>query len=263
MELFTQLFGDVLAFVYHCFDRIVIYGYLSGLSRPEQVVHFFRNVVGVATVSKEVLSQRTADYQTWVDAYARNHRLPIEWAEKGVRKEDHVLPWQRRMAKRGTYGVYFIFKSMRPPLRDRKFADSSLEGSGFELPVPLRALFYAFADADETNLPGQGFRDRKFADSSLEGDGFEPSVPRHGELMKFALTPCRSEQDSNFRSPGDGELCWGALTLGCIRGDRSAGAGTVQCDFFCSAGFENAQATRFFPAQHDVPTRQRSQQPTP
>ncbi len=42
MELFTQLFGDLLAFVYHCFDRIVIYGYLSGLARPEQVVHFFR-----------------------------------------------------------------------------------------------------------------------------------------------------------------------------------------------------------------------------
>jgi hypothetical protein len=33
------------------------------LSRPEQVVHFSRNVVGVATVSKEVLSRRTADYQ--------------------------------------------------------------------------------------------------------------------------------------------------------------------------------------------------------
>ena len=47
MELFTQLFGDVLAFVYHCFDRIVIYGYLSGLSRPEQVVHFFRNVLAL------------------------------------------------------------------------------------------------------------------------------------------------------------------------------------------------------------------------
>ena len=59
MELFTQLFGDVLAFVYHCFDRIVIYGYLSGLSRPEQVVHFFRNVVGVAVVSKDVLMLRT------------------------------------------------------------------------------------------------------------------------------------------------------------------------------------------------------------
>jgi len=57
MELFVLLFGDLLAFVYHCFDRIVIYGYLSGLSRPAQVVHFFRNVVGVTAVSKEVLSQ--------------------------------------------------------------------------------------------------------------------------------------------------------------------------------------------------------------
>src|SRR5207302_5224499 len=70
MELFTQLFGDLLAFVYHCFDRIVIYGYLSGLSRPEQVVHFFRQVVGVPIVDKEVLRQRTADYQAWVDAFA-------------------------------------------------------------------------------------------------------------------------------------------------------------------------------------------------
>ena len=47
MELFTKLFGNLLAFVYHCFDRIVIHGYLSALSRPEQVVHFFRQVLGV------------------------------------------------------------------------------------------------------------------------------------------------------------------------------------------------------------------------
>ncbi len=112
MDLFTKLFGDFLVFVYHCFDRIVIRGYLTALSRPELVVHFFREIVGVAEVSKEALSQRTADYQNWVEAYARNHAIPIEWAEKGVRKEDHVLRWLRRMEKRNAYGVYFIFKSM-------------------------------------------------------------------------------------------------------------------------------------------------------
>src|SRR6201986_3232774 len=112
MELFTKLFGNLLAFVYHCFDRIVIHGYLSALSRPEQVVYFFRQVLGVPVVSKEILSQRTADYQRWVEAFARNHHTPIVWAEKGVRKEDHVLAWQRRMAKNNAYGVYFIFKSM-------------------------------------------------------------------------------------------------------------------------------------------------------
>ena len=112
MDVFTKLFGEFLVFVYHCFDRIVIHGYLTALSRPELVVHFFRDIVGVAEVSKEVLSQRTNDYQRWVEAYARNHSIPIEWAEKGVRKEDHVLPWLNRMARRDAYGVYFIFKSL-------------------------------------------------------------------------------------------------------------------------------------------------------
>jgi hypothetical protein len=112
MELFTKLFSDLLVFVYHCFDRIVIHGYLSGLSRPEQVVFFFRQVVGAPVVSKELLSQRTTDYQNWVEAFARNHDIPIQWAEKGVRKEDFVQPWLRRMVKKGAYGVYFIFKSM-------------------------------------------------------------------------------------------------------------------------------------------------------
>jgi len=112
MELFEKLFGKLLLFVYHCFDRIVINGYLSGLSRPEQVVHFFRQILGVPMLSKEVFSQRTTDYQNWVEAFARNHKIPIEWAQKGVRKDDYVLPWLRRIRKKGSHGVYFIFKSM-------------------------------------------------------------------------------------------------------------------------------------------------------
>src|SRR4051794_20243149 len=75
MELFIKLFGDLVVFVYHCFDRIVIHGYLSGLSRPEQVAYFFRQVVGVTVISKEVLSRRTADYQNWVEAFARNRDI--------------------------------------------------------------------------------------------------------------------------------------------------------------------------------------------
>jgi hypothetical protein len=112
MDIFTRLFGSLLVFVYHCFDRIVINGYLSNLSRPEQVVYFFRQVLGIPVVSKEVLSQRTNDYRNWVEAFARNHSLPIEWAEKGVRKEKHVLPALRRMEKNKAFGVYFIFRSM-------------------------------------------------------------------------------------------------------------------------------------------------------
>jgi len=112
MEEFTQLFHKLLAFVYECFDRIVIHGYLSGLSRLEQVVYFVRQVLGIPVVSKEVLSQRTRDYQSWVEAYAGNRHIPMEWAEKGVCKEDHVLPELARLVRKNAYGVYFIFKSM-------------------------------------------------------------------------------------------------------------------------------------------------------
>ena len=73
------------------------------------MVYFFRQVLGIPVVSKEVLRQRTDDYRNWVEAYAHNHQVTMEWAEKGVRKEDHVLPALRRMEKKDAYGVYFIF----------------------------------------------------------------------------------------------------------------------------------------------------------
>jgi hypothetical protein len=111
VETFTRLIGSLLLFVYHCFDRVVINGYLSGLSRPGQVVHFFQNVVGEPVIGKEVLSRRTNEYQAWVEAFARNH-APIEWAEPKVRKEDYVRPALRRMERAGQHGVYFILKSM-------------------------------------------------------------------------------------------------------------------------------------------------------
>src|SRR5664279_2789476 len=80
----TLKFNSLLVFIYHCFDRIVIHGYLSGLSRPEPVVYFFHEVLGSPVVSKKVLSQRTDGYRNGVEAFARNHKIPIERAAKGL-----------------------------------------------------------------------------------------------------------------------------------------------------------------------------------
>jgi hypothetical protein len=112
MEEFARLFGSLLTWVYHCFDRIVIRGHLPLLTRPENIVHFFRDVHSTGTITKEVLRQRTIEYNQWVEAFARNHQIPIEWAERGVRKEDYVRPHLRQMERRQRYGVYFILKSM-------------------------------------------------------------------------------------------------------------------------------------------------------
>jgi len=112
MEDFVRLFGGLLALVYHCFDRIVIRGHMPLLTRPENIVHFFREVHGIRAITKEVLRQRTSEYNQWVEAFARNHGIPLEWAEQGVRKEDYVRPWLRRMERQDRCGVYFILRSM-------------------------------------------------------------------------------------------------------------------------------------------------------
>jgi hypothetical protein len=156
MERFTQLFGSLLVFVYHCFDRIVINGYLSGLSRPEQVVYFFRQVIGVTTIDKNVFVQRTKDYQNWVEGFARNHDIPAEWAEKGVRKEDYVAPWLRRMERANRYGVYFIFKSMEQGKTFRSTAPKfATKDPHHRILAPQRSRFthYYFYIRDEVLGP--------------------------------------------------------------------------------------------------------------
>ena len=112
METFRKLFSSLLIFVYHCFDRVVIQGYLPLLTRPEHIVYFFRDVHGIYPITKQGLRQRTQDYQHWVEAFARNHRIPLEWPDpdmkkKGLRQEDVARPYQLAMERRQRFGVYF------------------------------------------------------------------------------------------------------------------------------------------------------------
>ena len=112
MEKLTRLFGRSIRFAYHSFDRIVVRGYLSTLSRPENIVYFFRTIKQVECISKETLRQRTDQYLSWLSAYTGNHDIPIVWAEKGVRKKDELAPLRTRMQREGRTGVYYVLKSM-------------------------------------------------------------------------------------------------------------------------------------------------------
>jgi len=90
METFTKLFERFLVFGYHCFDRMVIQGYLPLLTRPEHIVHFFRDMHGQYPITPQVLAKRTPEYRGWVEACARSHKIPLLKAEKGVSQEDSV-----------------------------------------------------------------------------------------------------------------------------------------------------------------------------
>ena len=77
------------------------------------MVYFFRQVLGIPVVSKEVLSQRTDDYQQLGGGLRPQPQDPDRVGRKrrpqrGLRPARRCAAWRSKNA----YGVYFIFKSM-------------------------------------------------------------------------------------------------------------------------------------------------------
>jgi hypothetical protein len=98
MERLSAVLGQAVQFVYTCWDRIVLNGYLERLQRPEYLVHFFHDVVGVPCIEPSVLEQRTNAYKAWVRRVTDEQGIPVLPAPpKGVRKEDFVQTYYRHL----------------------------------------------------------------------------------------------------------------------------------------------------------------------
>jgi hypothetical protein len=111
MERLSAVLGQAVQFVYTCWDRIVLNGYLERLQRPEYLVHFFHDVVGIPCIEPAVLEQRTNAYKAWVRQFTDEHDIPVLQAPpKGVRKEDFVQPYYRRL--RSGQGVACVLTSL-------------------------------------------------------------------------------------------------------------------------------------------------------
>ena len=110
MERLLALLGNAVQFGYTCWDRIVVTGYIERLQRPENLVYFFHDLVGVACIEPAVLEQRTAAYRAWVRRVTDEHAIPVLAAPRGVRKEKLVEPYYRRL--KGAQGVACVLTSM-------------------------------------------------------------------------------------------------------------------------------------------------------
>ena len=111
MERLLVLLGTAGQFVYTCWDRIVLNGYIDRLQRPENLVYFFQEVVGIDCIEPSVLAQRTNAYRAWVQRVTDEQGIPVLPAPpKGVRKEDFVQPFYRRL--NGDQGIACVLTSL-------------------------------------------------------------------------------------------------------------------------------------------------------
>jgi hypothetical protein len=109
MDRLSELLGHHVQFRYTAWDRIVLNGYLDRLQRPENIVYFFREVVGVPCITPEVLMSRTAPYRAWVARFAQDQGIPLLTAPRGERKEDLVAPYYHQF--KDAEGVVCILSS--------------------------------------------------------------------------------------------------------------------------------------------------------
>lgn len=110
MDRLSELLGRHVQFRYTAWDRLVLNGYLTRLQRPENIVHFFRAVVGVPCITPEVLMSRTAPYRAAVARAAQAQGIPLLAADKDVRNEAAVAPYYQRFS--AAEGVVCILTSV-------------------------------------------------------------------------------------------------------------------------------------------------------
>jgi hypothetical protein len=114
VDRLLALLGNAVQLVYTCWDRIVINGYIDRLQRPENLVYFFQEVVGIDCLEPAVLEQRTNAYKAWVRRITEDQGIPVLAAPpappKGVRKEDFVQPFYRRL--KGDQGIACVLTSL-------------------------------------------------------------------------------------------------------------------------------------------------------
>jgi hypothetical protein len=105
METFAKLFERFLVFVYHCFDRIVIQGYLPLLTRPEHIVHFFRDAERTQACARPVSHHPVSPGQAHLGIPRVGRRLRPQpqnsHAKSGKRREQRGL----RPASSATHGA--------------------------------------------------------------------------------------------------------------------------------------------------------------
>src|SRR4030088_58668 len=59
VDQLLELLSNAVQFAYTCWDRIVLNGYIERLQRPENLIYFFHDVVGIDAIEPAVLEQRT------------------------------------------------------------------------------------------------------------------------------------------------------------------------------------------------------------
>jgi hypothetical protein len=109
MNSFLTHHAESIRFSYSGFDRILFNAIIQPLQQPPIVVGYLDKIRKAPPLSPKYFRQISQDYHRWVEDMAQSQGLRIVEPPKGIRREDWVEPFYRRLRSPATIAV--ILKS--------------------------------------------------------------------------------------------------------------------------------------------------------
>jgi hypothetical protein len=106
---FVEHHQQSIRFQYSCFDRMLLNAVVQAMQQPAMIVGFLDKYRHVASITRAYFRQVSDDYHCFVSHLAAEQDVPIVEPPKGVRREDGVEPYYRRLGSQ--CGIAVILKS--------------------------------------------------------------------------------------------------------------------------------------------------------
>src|SRR5262245_19186169 len=109
MNAFIEHHQPAIRFDYSCFDRILLNGVIQVLQNPACVVGFLKEKRLADRVTPAYFKAISTDYHQFVQALAEKRHVEVLMPPKGVRREEWVEPYYKRL--QGQAGIAVILKA--------------------------------------------------------------------------------------------------------------------------------------------------------
>lgn len=109
MNAFVEHHRESIRFQYSCFDRILFNAIIQPLQKPPVIVGFLDQYRHVPSITRKYFRQVSEGYHRWVEELGRHQDIKIVEPPKGVRREEWVDPFYRRLGS--GFGIAVILKS--------------------------------------------------------------------------------------------------------------------------------------------------------
>ena len=150
MPTIPELLRDHVSLAVECVDRVYLNGYIPTLQTSGALVYFLERHRGEPIASPALLGQIGQAFVAGVEAFAREHHIPLVRFQKGQRKDEVVARYRRKFQAPEGVVVIGVAQEQVQSFKARKetFGQKGVRFQFARQPVFVKVYYFYLQDAD-------------------------------------------------------------------------------------------------------------------